>query len=94
VVAVPVQIELDGARSEVTLQIAGEAELKDHPIPLEKDAIGLGPGIDTGRCQPRRQRLLVRLRAGRPQAHDHRGRRPANRAVAGLGVVDLARSRA
>ena len=34
--AVPVQIEIDGARSEVTLQVAGEAELKDHRIPLEK----------------------------------------------------------
>jgi hypothetical protein len=33
---VPVQIELAGARSEVTLSVAGEAELKDHPIPLEK----------------------------------------------------------
>ena len=30
------QIELGGARSEVTLSVAGEAELKDHPIPLEK----------------------------------------------------------
>src|SRR4029077_14648945 len=33
---VPVQIELAGARSEVTLTVAAEAELKDHPIPLEK----------------------------------------------------------
>jgi hypothetical protein len=36
VLAVPVHIEIDGARSEVTLQVAGEAELKDHRIPLEK----------------------------------------------------------
>jgi hypothetical protein len=36
VFTVPVQIEIDGARSEVTLQAAGEAELKDHRIPLEK----------------------------------------------------------
>ncbi len=36
VLAVPVQFEIDGARSEVTLQVAGEAELKDHRIPLEK----------------------------------------------------------
>ncbi len=34
--AVPVHIEIDGARSEVTLQVAAEAELKDHRIPLEK----------------------------------------------------------
>ena len=34
--AVPVQFEIDGARSEVTVQVAGEAELKDHRIPLEK----------------------------------------------------------
>jgi hypothetical protein len=36
VLPVPVQFEIDGARSEVTLQVAGEAELKDHRIPLEK----------------------------------------------------------
>jgi hypothetical protein len=36
VATVPVQIELGGARSEVTLSVTGEAELKDHPIPLEK----------------------------------------------------------
>ena len=34
---VPVQFEIDGARSEVTVEMAGpEAELKDHRIPLEK----------------------------------------------------------
>ena len=48
----------------------------------ERTRSGLGPGIDSGRRQPRRQRLLVRLRAARAQAHDHRGRRPADRAVA------------
>jgi hypothetical protein len=34
---VPVQFEIDGARSEVTVELAGgQAELKDHRIPLEK----------------------------------------------------------
>ena len=34
---VPVQFEIDGARSEVIVEMAGrEAELKDHRIPLEK----------------------------------------------------------
>ena len=34
---VPVQFEIDGARSEVAVDLAGaEAELKDHRIPLEK----------------------------------------------------------
>jgi Aerotolerance regulator N-terminal len=34
---VPVRFEIDGARSEVTVDLAGpEAELKDHRIPLEK----------------------------------------------------------
>ena len=34
---VPVHFELDGARSEVTVEMTGrEAELKDHRIPLEK----------------------------------------------------------
>ena len=34
---VPVQFEIDGARSEVAVELAGpEAELKDHRIPLEK----------------------------------------------------------
>ena len=35
--AVPVQFEIDGARSVVTIDLAGDrAELKDHRIPLEK----------------------------------------------------------
>ena len=35
--AVPVQFEIDGARSEVVVEMTGrEAELKDHRIPLEK----------------------------------------------------------
>jgi hypothetical protein len=34
---VPVRFEIDGARSEVTVDLAGsEAELKDHRIPLER----------------------------------------------------------
>ena len=34
---IPVQFEIDGARSEVTVEMTGrEAELKDHRIPLEK----------------------------------------------------------
>ena len=34
---VPVQFEIDGARSEVSVEMTGrEAELKDHRIPLEK----------------------------------------------------------
>ena len=34
---VPVQFEIDGARSEVAVEMTGrEAELKDHRIPLEK----------------------------------------------------------
>jgi hypothetical protein len=36
-VSLPVQFEIDGARSEVTVELAGgQAELKDHRIPLEK----------------------------------------------------------
>jgi hypothetical protein len=35
--SVPVQFEIDGARSEMTVEMDGpEAELKDHRIPLEK----------------------------------------------------------
>ncbi len=35
--SVPVQFEIDGARSEVAVELAGpEAELKDHRIPLER----------------------------------------------------------
>ncbi len=35
--SVPVHFEIDGARSEVTVELAGaQAELKDHRIPLEK----------------------------------------------------------
>ena len=35
--SIPVQFEIDGARSEVTVELAGaQAELKDHRIPLEK----------------------------------------------------------
>jgi hypothetical protein len=35
--SVPVHFEIDGARSEVTVDLAGpEAELKDHRIPLER----------------------------------------------------------
>lgn len=34
--SMPVQIELEGARSEVTVELAGaKFELKDHPIPLD-----------------------------------------------------------
>jgi hypothetical protein len=34
---IPVQIEIDGARSEVAVEIAGsQSELRDHRIPLEK----------------------------------------------------------
>jgi hypothetical protein len=36
-VSVPVQFEIDGARSEVTVEMAGpQYELKDHRIPLER----------------------------------------------------------
>ena len=61
------QFEIDGARSEVAVELAGpEAELKDHRIPLEQgQGARLGPGVDPGRRQPGRQRLLVRLRAAR-----------------------------
>jgi hypothetical protein len=35
--SIPVQFEIDGARSEATVELAGSvAELKDHRIPLEK----------------------------------------------------------
>jgi Aerotolerance regulator N-terminal len=35
--SIPVHFEIDGARSEVTVELAGaQAELKDHRIPLEK----------------------------------------------------------
>jgi hypothetical protein len=35
--SIPVQFEIDGARSEVTIELAGgQGELKDHRIPLEK----------------------------------------------------------
>ncbi len=35
--SIPVQFEIDGARSEATVELVGSAaDLKDHPIPLEK----------------------------------------------------------
>ena len=35
--SIPVQFEIDGARSELTIELAGgQGELKDHRIPLEK----------------------------------------------------------
>ncbi len=43
--SLPVQFEIDGARSEVTVELAGrESELKDHRIPLERAANGAGAG--------------------------------------------------
>lgn len=37
---VPLQIEIEGARSEVAVELAGaEVELKDHRIPLERDHV-------------------------------------------------------
>ena len=66
-----------------------EVELKDHRIPLEQGRrAGLGQGLDPGRRQPGRQRLLVRLRPARRRggrsivAEDAAGR-PA--AAAGRG---------
>ena len=45
-----------------------QSELKDHRIPLEQGPrAGLGQGLDPGRREPGRQRLLVRLRPARPR---------------------------
>ena len=83
--SVPVQFEIDGARSEVTVELAGprgRAEGPSHPA-REGPRAGLGPGVDPGGRQPGGQRLLVRLRAAGAAAGDRRRRgrrgRPAAR---------------
>ena len=85
--SIPVQFEIDGARSEPTVEMTGpQFELKDHRIPLERTArTRLGQGLDSGRREPGRQRVLLRLRPTGAAADDHRGRRPAGRSAAATG---------
>ena len=91
--SIPVQFEIDGARSELTVEMAGpKFELKDHRIPLERSHVrGLGQGVDPGRRESGRQRLLVRLRRARAAAGDHRGRRSAGGPAAPARRGDLSR---
>ncbi len=51
---VPVQFEIDGARSEMTVELVGrESELRDHPHPAgPKSRPGMGPSFDPGGREP------------------------------------------
>ncbi len=60
---VPVHFEIDGARSELSVDMTGpEFDLKDHPLPLQPDhPRGWGRVSIPCRPQSRRQRFLLRL---------------------------------
>ena len=65
--SIPVHFEIDGARSEVTVELAGaagRAQGPSHPA-RERARPRLGAGVDSGGREPGGQRLLVRLRAAR-----------------------------
>ena len=92
--SVPMQFEIEGARSELTVDMEGrELDLKNHRIPLAADrAARLGPGVDSSRREPGGQRVLFRLRRAAVAPHDSGDRRPRGHAALGAGSRQLARS--
>ncbi len=91
---IPIQLELDGARSEFTAEMTGtELDLRNHVIPLEwRTNPRLGQDIDSVRRQPSGQRVLLRVRQVDRSSDVDRDGRSGQRSTVGVRRLGFSRS--